>query len=95
MSKTTSSQTTSGQIINLLANDASRFDLAFMFFHNLWIGPLQAIIITYILWDLFGPSALIGLTVLLMFIPFNGNACLVQPIYCIIISSTLFTKAKT
>lgn len=72
LSKTAANQTTSGQVVNLLSNDVNRFDVAFIFIHNLWVGPVQTAIITYLLWDLMGPAALIGLAALLIFIPYHA-----------------------
>ncbi|KAL1140804.1 hypothetical protein AAG570_000732 [Ranatra chinensis] len=73
LSKTALGQTTVGQVVNLLSNDVNRFDIAFIFLHNLWIGPLQTCIVTYFLWQLIGgPASIIGLFSLLIFIPLQG-----------------------
>ncbi|BES95625.1 Multidrug resistance-associated protein [Nesidiocoris tenuis] len=72
LSKVTKGQTTTGQIVNLLSNDVNKFDIVFLFLHNLWIGPVQCVIITWLLWDEVGVSALIGILSLLVFIPFQG-----------------------
>jgi len=65
-------RTTIGQMVNLLSNDVNRFDQATIFIHYLWVGPLQTAIVTVILWYYFGPSCLAGLSVLLLFVPFQG-----------------------
>lgn len=46
-------QSTSGQMVNLLSNDVNRMDVAVIFIHYLWIGPLQTAIVTYLTWDVF------------------------------------------
>lgn len=72
LSKTALGQTTAGQVVNLLSNDVSRFDIAFIFIHILWIGPLQTCIVTYLMWTQMGLAVLLGLIALLLFIPFQG-----------------------
>ena len=52
-------QTTVGQMVNLLSNDVNRFDLTVLFNHYLWCGPLQLIIVTSLLYQRIGPSALV------------------------------------
>ncbi|KOC62515.1 putative multidrug resistance-associated protein lethal(2)03659 [Habropoda laboriosa] len=72
LSKTALGETTIGQAVNLLSNDVNRFDIAIIHLHYLWIGPLETIIITYFMYDKVEISALIGVAVLLMFIPLQG-----------------------
>ncbi|XP_019626252.1 PREDICTED: multidrug resistance-associated protein 4-like [Branchiostoma belcheri] len=62
-------KTTTGQIVNLMSNDVNRFDLGFQFIHYLWIGPVQAIVISAILWGELGPSCLAGLGFMLFLFP--------------------------
>ncbi|KAJ8974857.1 hypothetical protein NQ317_001955 [Molorchus minor] len=63
------SQTTAGQVVNLLSNDVNRFDVAVLFAHQLWIGPIETIICTYLMYLQVTISALVGVLVLIMFIP--------------------------
>ncbi|XP_051160133.1 probable multidrug resistance-associated protein lethal(2)03659 [Leptopilina boulardi] len=72
LSKTALGETTIGQAVNLLSNDVNRFDLAIIFVHYLWIGPLETIIITYFMYQEVGVAAIIGVATLLMFIPLQG-----------------------
>lgn len=72
LSKTALGETTAGQIVNLLSNDVNRFDVAVIFVHYLWLGPLETIIVAYFLWNIVGVSALIGVASLLLFIPLQG-----------------------
>ena len=59
-------QTTVGQMVNLLSNDVNRFDQTVMFNHYLWCGPLQLIIMTSVLFQRIGPSALVVSLLLLL-----------------------------
>ncbi|OWK00836.1 hypothetical protein Celaphus_00016763, partial [Cervus elaphus hippelaphus] len=59
-------KTTTGQIVNLLSNDVSRFDQVTMFLHYLWVGPLQSIAVTALLWMEIGISCLAGMAVLII-----------------------------
>ncbi|XP_077987383.1 ATP-binding cassette sub-family C member 4-like [Glandiceps talaboti] len=62
-------QTTTGQIVNLLSNDVSKFDVLPIFFHYLWVGPLECVAVFVILWRQIGPSCLAGFVVLFILLP--------------------------
>ena len=72
LSRTALGETTIGQAVNLLSNDVNRFDMAIIFLHYLWIGPLETIIIIYFMYREVEISAIIGVATLLMFIPLQG-----------------------
>lgn len=72
LSKTALRETTVGQVVNLLSNDVNRFDIAIIFLHYLWLGPLETIIVTYFMYQQIGVSAIIGVISLLMFVPLQG-----------------------
>lgn len=73
LSKTALGDTTGGQIVNLLSNDVNRFDVALLFAHQLWVGPIETIICTYLMYLQVGYSAVIGVAFLLMFIPVQST----------------------
>ena len=77
LSKTALGQTTVGQLVNLLSNDVNRFDVAMIFAHQLWIGPLQTVIATYLMYLQIGVSAIFGVVALLLFIPLQCKRCFV------------------
>ncbi|XP_060989040.1 ATP-binding cassette sub-family C member 4-like [Dama dama] len=66
LSSSAMGKTTTGQIVNLLSNDVSRFDQVTMLLHYLWVGPLQAIAVTTLLWMEIGMSCLAGMAVLII-----------------------------
>ncbi|XP_044727747.1 ATP-binding cassette sub-family C member 4-like [Chrysoperla carnea] len=67
------SQTSNGQIINLLSNDVNRFDFVFVFLYYILISPIQLIIVSYFLWENVQFSCLCGITVIaLMTLPVQG-----------------------
>lgn len=72
LSMTALGETTAGQVVNLMSNDVSRFDVAVIFLHYLWIGPIETFVVTYFIWLEVGPSAAIGVASLLLFIPLQG-----------------------
>lgn len=41
MSKLATTQTSAGNVVNLLSNDVSRLDYGFIFVHYIWILPIQ------------------------------------------------------
>uniref|UniRef100_A0A4W2CZ23 Cystic fibrosis transmembrane conductance regulator n=1 Tax=Bos indicus x Bos taurus TaxID=30522 RepID=A0A4W2CZ23_BOBOX len=65
-------KTTTGQIVNLLSNDVNRFDQVTMFLHYLWVGPLQAVTVTALLWMEIGISCLAGMAVLIILLLFQS-----------------------
>lgn len=73
LSNTAMGQTTVGQMVNLLSNDVSRFDVALVFPHYLVVGPIETLLITYLLYLELGLQALIGVGVILFFIPLQSK----------------------
>ncbi|KAI8429941.1 hypothetical protein MSG28_000407 [Choristoneura fumiferana] len=72
LSKTALGETTVGQVVNLLSNDVNRFDVAVIFLHYLWIGPLATVIITYLMWQEISWAAIVGVGFMLAFIPLQA-----------------------
>lgn len=72
LSKTALGETTVGQVVNLLSNDVNRFDVAIIFLHYLWIGPLATVIITCLMWLEIGWAAVVGVGFMLAFIPLQA-----------------------
>lgn len=73
LSKVALGETTAGQVVNLLSNDVNRFDLAVLFAHHLWLGPVETIICTYFMYLEVGVSAIIGVCVLVSFVPLQSK----------------------
>ncbi|CAG9823622.1 unnamed protein product [Phaedon cochleariae] len=69
LSKTALGETTAGQVVNLLSNDVNRFDVAVLFAHQLWVGPIETIICSYLMYLQVGIFATVGVLVLILFIP--------------------------
>lgn len=72
LSRTALGETTVGQAVNLLSNDVNRFDVAIIFLHYLWIGPVETVIIMYFMYREVEISAIIGVAVLMLFVPLQG-----------------------
>ncbi|XP_032678093.1 probable multidrug resistance-associated protein lethal(2)03659 isoform X2 [Odontomachus brunneus] len=72
LTRTALGETTIGQAVNLLSNDVSRFDVAIIFLHYLWIGPLETMVLMYFMYTEVEISSVIGVAVLLLFIPLQG-----------------------
>ncbi|XP_069376946.1 ATP-binding cassette sub-family C member 4-like isoform X2 [Paralichthys olivaceus] len=62
-------QTTTGQIVNLISNDANRLDEITLNLHYLWLGPLQAMVIIVFLWYEIGQSCLAGVAAIALMMP--------------------------
>ncbi|XP_022904684.2 ATP-binding cassette sub-family C member 4-like isoform X1 [Onthophagus taurus] len=65
-------QTASGQIVNLLSNDVSRFDIVSVFIHHMWVAPTSAIIVTYFLWVEAGVAGIIGIIPVFLVVPLQS-----------------------
>lgn len=65
--------TTVGQMVNLLSNDVNRFDYALTHLHNIWVAPVQVLVIMIIMYFLIDPVCLLGIAFLSLFIPFQSN----------------------
>jgi ATP-binding cassette, subfamily C (CFTR/MRP), member 4 len=62
--------------MNLISNDVGRFDIALTLIHDLWKGPIQALLLGYFIYLEIGVAGIIGIAFLLSFIPFQGNTLL-------------------
>ncbi|KAK9869833.1 hypothetical protein WA026_003562 [Henosepilachna vigintioctopunctata] len=69
LSNTALGQTTVGQVVNLMSNDVNRFDVSLIFGHQLWVGPLETLVVSYLLYRVIEEAAFIGIIFLLIFIP--------------------------
>uniref|UniRef100_UPI00398F0E09 ATP-binding cassette sub-family C member 2 n=1 Tax=Pristiophorus japonicus TaxID=55135 RepID=UPI00398F0E09 len=61
-----------GEIVNLMAVDAQRFNDVTNFIHLMWSAPLQIVIGITFLWQELGPSVLAGMGVMVLLIPINA-----------------------
>ncbi len=50
LSKNALGDTTAGQVVNLISNDVARLDMSMMFVHFLWVGPLETVAVTYLMY---------------------------------------------
>uniref|UniRef100_A0AAG5CR64 Uncharacterized protein n=1 Tax=Anopheles atroparvus TaxID=41427 RepID=A0AAG5CR64_ANOAO len=69
---TTAGDGLNGKIINLLSNDVGKFDIALCFVHDLWKGPMEAILLGYFIYLQIGFSGLLGMAFLMSFIPLQA-----------------------
>ncbi|KZP34073.1 multidrug resistance-associated ABC transporter, partial [Athelia psychrophila] len=58
-----------GQITTMISTDSLRLDQFGQYAHHLWVGPIQIIIGIALLVDNLGPSALVGLAILIAGLP--------------------------
>lgn len=70
--KYTMSDGVSGQAINILSNDLSRFELTLSYVSEYWQNPLGSVIAGYLIFQQIGVSAFSGLIIFIMFIPFQA-----------------------
>ncbi|XP_059225376.1 probable multidrug resistance-associated protein lethal(2)03659 [Stomoxys calcitrans] len=72
LSKLALGNTTTGQVVNLISNDVGRLDTSVMHMHYIWVGPLELILVSFFMYREIGPSSLIGVAVMLLFVPLQG-----------------------
>ncbi|KDR05000.1 Multidrug resistance-associated protein 4, partial [Zootermopsis nevadensis] len=76
LTKTALRETTIGQAVNLMSNDVNRFDHSVNFFVYLWFGPLQTLVISYLMWCEIGFAAVIGVATIVLVIPLQVSYAL-------------------
>ncbi|KAG8321751.1 Canalicular multispecific organic anion transporter 1 [Homalodisca vitripennis] len=64
-------QSTLGEVINLMAVDASAFQKLMVSLTLIWSAPFQIIVALYFLWQFLGPAVLSGLGFMILMIPVN------------------------
>nr|XP_016930743.1 probable multidrug resistance-associated protein lethal(2)03659 isoform X1 [Drosophila suzukii] len=69
LSKRALGETTSGHVVNLISNDIPRLDSGVYTVHYLWVGPLQVLLITYLMYQKIGIAAVFGMIFMLLLIP--------------------------
>ena len=60
-------------MVNLLSNDVNRFDVFVLYSHYLWVGPLQLLIVTAILYQKIGISTGVGAALLVAAVPLHSK----------------------
>jgi len=60
---------TTGEITNLVAVDTQKLYDVMIEGHNLWSCPMLACVVTILLWLIVGPELMIGVAVLILFLP--------------------------
>lgn len=76
-------KTTAAQMINLVANDASKFEEMATYCQMLWFAPLEAAIMFGLIWRHIGLATLFSYTMLILFIPMQ------------LVFSKLFSRFRT
>ncbi|KAF7279494.1 hypothetical protein GWI33_007172 [Rhynchophorus ferrugineus] len=69
LSKSALADTTVGQMVNLISNDVGRFETVTAQFHNLWLAPIETIVVLILLYYNVGLTGVIGVVFMLCFIP--------------------------
>lgn len=72
LSKRALGETTVGEAVNLLSNDVSRFDVSLMFLAYIWIGPVEMVMIVYLMWHQIGIATLSGVASVVVLLPLQG-----------------------
>mmetsp|Transcript_11549 Transcript_11549/g.40382 ORF Transcript_11549/g.40382 Transcript_11549/m.40382 type:complete len:1626 (-) Transcript_11549:176-5053(-) len=63
---------TTGEVVTLMQNDAQRLENTVTPLHNVWASPMQIVGFMTLLIYFIGPSALVGLVVMMLLIPIQG-----------------------
>lgn len=67
------SQSSTGEIVNLMANDAARVYNVASMLHSAWVLPTQALVVIAALFYIMGPATLAGLAVMLIMLYFSAR----------------------
>ncbi|XP_060518435.1 probable multidrug resistance-associated protein lethal(2)03659 [Cylas formicarius] len=71
LNKSALAGTTIGQMVNLISNDVTRFEMMIMHIHNLWLAPIQTIVVLLLLSFYVGWTGVLGVVLMLAFVPFQ------------------------
>ncbi|XP_050048216.1 multidrug resistance-associated protein 1 [Dermacentor andersoni] len=72
LSNAAKKESTTGEIVNLMSNDAQRFMELMVFLNMLWSAPYQIALALYFLWQLLGVAVLSGVGIMVLMVPING-----------------------
>ncbi|KAG8228792.1 hypothetical protein J437_LFUL006671 [Ladona fulva] len=72
LSSTALGETAIGKIVNLLSNDVARFDIVAITINYLWISPLAAILVAYMVYQHIGIAGIIGIAVVFIIVPLQS-----------------------
>ncbi|XP_060650132.1 LOW QUALITY PROTEIN: probable multidrug resistance-associated protein lethal(2)03659 [Drosophila nasuta] len=72
LSRTALSDTSIGQVVNLLSNDVGRFDGILLTLHFIWLAPLELTVVTYFMYQKIGIACLFGVALMLLFLPLQA-----------------------
>ncbi|KAF5303203.1 hypothetical protein FQA39_LY10116 [Lamprigera yunnana] len=72
LSCTSSSEVTSGHVVTLMTKDVGTFYFGLNFMHQLWIGIVHSVILTYIMYREIGLAAIVGIFLLMLFVPLQA-----------------------
>lgn len=72
LSNAARNESTTGEIVNLMAVDSQRFIDMTAFINLIWSAPLQIAVSIFFLWQELGISVLGGLAIMIIMIPING-----------------------
>ncbi|XP_076020047.1 multidrug resistance-associated protein 1-like [Genypterus blacodes] len=72
MSSSARREVTMGEIINLVSADTQKLMDFVVYFNSVWAAPIEIAVCFYFLWQRLGPSALAGITAVLLIFPLNA-----------------------
>lgn len=72
--KSSAEEGQNGKIINLLSSDLAKFDIGLAFLHDVWKGPLEALVFFVVIYIEIGIAAVAGMAFLASFIPLQGKS---------------------
>lgn len=66
LNHTSLGKSVTGQVVNLITNDVSRFDFTVMMLHSFWTLPVFILVNAYILWYNMGIASLAGVFLMVL-----------------------------
>ncbi|KAK8759791.1 hypothetical protein V5799_028949 [Amblyomma americanum] len=73
LSNAAKKESTTGEIVNLMSNDAQRLMELILYLNMLWSAPYQIALALYFLWQQLGVAVLSGLSVIVLMVPINAS----------------------
>ncbi|XP_067011704.2 probable multidrug resistance-associated protein lethal(2)03659 [Anabrus simplex] len=81
LSQSALGETAAGQVVNLLSNDVSRFEIVLFVVQYVWTSPILTIIVAYLMWAEIGWPCFMGLLALFVVVPLQAYTGKLSAVY--------------
>lgn len=73
LSKSSAEEGQNGKIINLISTDLAKLEEGCTYLHDVWKGPIEALVFFIVIYMEIGVAAFAGMAFLICFVPLQGK----------------------